>query len=95
MLINFWWVLTSPYIQVLILAGTVTSAATLEWAMTLLLNHPEVLKKAKAELNIQVGKERLMEESDLPKLPYLQNIISETLRLFPVAPLLVPHMSSD
>ena len=95
MLINFWWVLTSSHIQVLILAGTDTSAATLEWAMTLLLNHPEVLKKAKAELDIQVGKERLMEESDLPKLPYLQNIIFETLRLFPVAPLLVPHMSSD
>ena len=78
MLINFWWVLTSSYIQVLILAGTDTSAATLEWAMTLLLNHPEVLKKAKAELDIRVGKERLIEESDLPKLPYLQNIISET-----------------
>lgn len=81
--------------QVLILAGTDTSAATLEWAMTLLLNHPDALEKAKTEINIHVGTDRLIEESDLPKLLYLQNIISETLRLFPVAPLLVPHMSSD
>ncbi|KAL6313247.1 hypothetical protein AAG906_016656 [Vitis piasezkii] len=82
-------------VLVLILGGTDTTAGTMEWAMTLLLNHPDVLKKAKAELDIHVGKDRLIEESDLPKLRYLQSIISETLRLFPVAPLLVPHMSSD
>ncbi|RVX23469.1 Cytochrome P450 81E8 [Vitis vinifera] len=55
-------------VQVLILAGTDTSAATMEWAMTLLLNHPDVLEKAKAELDMHVGKDRLIEESDLPKL---------------------------
>ncbi|RVW57449.1 cytochrome P450 81Q32 [Vitis vinifera] len=82
-------------VQVLILAGTDTSAATMEWAMTLLLNHPDVLEKAKAELDMHVGKDRLIEESDLPKLRYLRSIISETLRVFPVAPLLLPHMSSD
>ena len=63
--------------------------------MSLLLNHPDVLKKARVELDALVGKDRLMEESDFPKLQYLQNIISETLRLFPAAPLLVPHMSSE
>ena len=79
----------------MVIAGVDTSSATLEWAMTLLLNHPEALKKAKAELDNQVGTNRLIEESDLPKLPYIQSIISETLRLFPPAPLLVPHVSSD
>ncbi|CBI33754.3 unnamed protein product, partial [Vitis vinifera] len=79
----------------LILAGTDTTATTIEWAMSLLLNHPDVLKKARVELDALVGKDRLMEESDFPKLQYLQNIISETLRLFPAAPLLVPHMSSE
>ena len=81
--------------QILLLAATDTSALTLEWAMSNLLNHPDILKKAKAELDGQVGQQHLLEESDLSKLNYLQNIISETLRLYPAAPLLVPHYSSD
>ncbi|KAM7511834.1 hypothetical protein LguiB_010709 [Lonicera macranthoides] len=79
--------------MVMINAGTDTSAVTIEWAMSLLLNHPEVLKKARAELDAHVGHDRLIHEQDLPKLHYLQNIISETFRLFPAAPLLVPHES--
>ncbi|KAL5753059.1 hypothetical protein ACOSP7_023235 [Xanthoceras sorbifolium] len=82
-------------IQVILLAGTDTSTITLEWAMSNLLNHPEVLKKARDEMDAQVGQERLVDESDLPKLQYVQSIISETLRLYPAAPLLLPHMSSS
>lgn len=79
---------------VMILAGTDTSAVTIEWAMTLLLNNPEVLRKAREEIDTILGHDHLVEESDLSKLPYLQNIISETFRLFPAAPMLVPHESS-
>ncbi|CAI8590036.1 unnamed protein product [Vicia faba] len=81
-------------IQAMLLAGTDTSALTIEWVMAELLNHPEVLRKAKEEIETQIGKNKLIEEQDLPKLPYLQNIISETLRLHPIAPLLIPHYSS-
>lgn len=82
-------------IVVMILAGTDTSAVTLEWAMSLLVNHPKVLKKARAEVDAHVGQERLIDEHDLNKLPYIKSIISETFRLCPAAPLLVPHMASD
>ncbi|CDP04688.1 unnamed protein product [Coffea canephora] len=82
-------------IVVMLTAGTDTSSVTLEWALSLLLNHPEVLEKARAELDAQVGTDRLIEEHDLSNLPCLHNIISETLRLYPAAPLLVPHESSD
>ncbi|XP_057500226.1 cytochrome P450 81Q32-like [Actinidia eriantha] len=82
-------------VLVMILAGTDTSAVTMEWAMSLLVNHPEILKKARAELDAHVGHDRLVDEPDLSKLHYLQAIISETFRLFPAAPLLVPHMPSD
>ncbi|GLU10738.1 hypothetical protein SLE2022_275240 [Rubroshorea leprosula] len=80
---------------VLIFAGTDTSAITLEWAMANLLNHPDVLKKARDEIDAQVGDERLMDETDVPNLHYLKNIISETLRLYPPTPVLVPHFSSS
>nr|GMC62748.1 cytochrome P450 81E8-like [Ipomoea batatas] len=81
--------------MVMLLAGTDTSAVTMEWAMAILLNHPRVLDKARAEIDNVVGQERAIEEEDLPKLKYLQSIILETLRLFPAAPLLIPHYSSD
>ncbi|XP_062102607.1 cytochrome P450 81Q32-like [Humulus lupulus] len=83
------------FVLILLLAGTDTSAVTLEWAMSNLLNHPHVLQKVKDELDTQVGQKKLVDESDLSKLPYLQNVISETLRLYPAAPLLVPHYSSN
>ena len=74
--------------QALLLAGANTSAVTLEWAMSNLLNHPNVLKKAREEVDNQIGQEKLIEESDISKLHYLQSIISETFQLNPAAPLL-------
>ncbi|CAA7032570.1 unnamed protein product [Microthlaspi erraticum] len=82
-------------IVVMILAGTETLAGTLEWAMLNLLNHPEVLKKARNEIDTKIGLDRLIDEQDTKNLPYLQGIVLETLRLHPVAPTLVPHMTSD
>ncbi|KAM0951431.1 putative cytochrome P450 [Dioscorea sansibarensis] len=79
----------------LVSAGTDTVTGTLEWALALLLNHPEVLKKARDEIAMQVGNERLLTDTDLPKLNYLHNIIKETLRLFPAAPVLLPHESAE
>lgn len=81
--------------HVMVVAGTDTSAVTLDWAMSNLLNHPDILKKARAELDTHIGHRRLIDESDIPKLPYLQSLISETLRLYPAAPLLLPHVPSD
>ncbi|KAL0377884.1 UNVERIFIED_CONTAM: cytochrome [Sesamum radiatum] len=87
-------VIIKGIIMVMLLAGTKTSASTLEWAMAALLNHPQKLDKAKAEIDNLVGNNRLVNELDLSKLSYLQNIISETFRLFPAAPLLVAHEAS-
>ncbi|XP_027117143.1 cytochrome P450 81Q32 [Coffea arabica] len=81
-------------ILALLFAATDTSAVTMEWAMSLLLNHPNVLEKARTELDTHLGKDRLIHEQDLPKLPYLHNIIMETFRLIPPVPLLVPHEAS-
>ncbi|GER34825.1 cytochrome P450 [Striga asiatica] len=81
-------------IQVMLAAGTDTSAVTIEWAMSLLLNHSEVLIRAQAEIDSTIGHSRLVDDSDLPNLPYLHAIINETLRMYPAGPLLVPHEAS-
>ena len=54
--------------QVLLSAGTDTSAITVEWAMTNLLNHPNILKKARDEIDSQIGEEKLIKESGVSKL---------------------------
>ncbi|CAE6003861.1 unnamed protein product [Arabidopsis arenosa] len=82
-------------IIVMILAGTETLAGTLEWAMLNLLNHQEVLEKARTEIDTKIGFDRLIDEADTKNLPYLQWIVLETLRLHPAAPTNVPHMTSD
>lgn len=62
--------------------------------MSNLLNHPEMLKKAKVKLHTYIGQDLLVDEHDIPKIHYLQNSIFETLCLHPAAPLLVPCSSS-
>ncbi|KAM7280017.1 hypothetical protein ACFE04_007151 [Oxalis oulophora] len=81
--------------QAVILGGSDTSAGTLTWAISLLLNNPDTLKKAQEELDHYVGKDRLVDESDIKNLVYLQAIIKETLRLYPAGPLLGPREAMD
>ncbi|XP_030545464.1 cytochrome P450 CYP82D47-like [Rhodamnia argentea] len=71
----------------LVAGGTDTTAVTLVWALALLLNNPLAIKRAQAELDVHVGRDRLVKESDLSKLPYVQAIVKETLRLYPAGPL--------
>ncbi|KAH9312144.1 hypothetical protein KI387_027179, partial [Taxus chinensis] len=79
----------------MLLAGTETSSVAMEWALSLLLCHPDRLKNAQDELDSKIGRNRLVEESDIWQLKYLQAIVKETLRLYPPAPLLVPHQSTE
>ncbi|RZC64696.1 hypothetical protein C5167_008385 [Papaver somniferum] len=79
----------------LILGGTDTVMVSLLWALTLLVNHPDVLEKAENELIMHVGKERQVEVSDIKNLLYLQAIIKETMRLYPPGPLSAPCESME
>ncbi|TKY67833.1 Isoflavone 2'-hydroxylase [Spatholobus suberectus] len=79
----------------MLIAGSESSATTMEWALSLLLNHPEAMNKTKVEIDTFVVQDHLLNELDITKLKYLQNVITETLRLYPVAPLLIPHESSS
>ena len=60
--------------------------------MTELLRNPKKLAKAKQELDEKIGQNQAtIKESDIPRLPYLQSVLKEAMRLHPTAPLLLPH----
>ncbi|MBA0653556.1 hypothetical protein Goklo_020719 [Gossypium klotzschianum] len=79
----------------LVLAGSDTTMVTLTWALSLLLNNPHVLKRAQDELDMHVGKHRLLEESDVRNMVYLQAIVKETLRLYPPEPVISLRAASE
>ncbi|MED6179928.1 hypothetical protein PIB30_005386 [Stylosanthes scabra] len=81
-------------ILAMLIAGSETSATTMEWAVSLLLNNPQKMKKLQHEIQTHAGHDQLLNESNAAKIKYLQNVITETLRIYPVVPLLVPHESS-
>ncbi|XXG52797.1 hypothetical protein AAC387_Pa03g1020 [Persea americana] len=90
--------LTRDNIKAIILdmfsAGTDTTALTLEWVMTELAKHPNVMKKAQGEVRRVVDVKANISEEHLCQLNYMKSIIKETLRLHPPAPLLVPRVST-
>ncbi|KAK4251965.1 cytochrome P450 [Corynascus novoguineensis] len=78
-------VLRDQLIAVL-LAGRDTTACTLSWTLYELARHPEALEKLRAEILSVVGPTRAPTYDDLKSMKYLQNVMNETLRLYPVVP---------
>ncbi|KAK6935241.1 Cytochrome P450, partial [Dillenia turbinata] len=78
----------------MVVGGTDTTSNSMEFAMSEMMNKPEVMRKVQQELDEVVGGDNIVEESHLHQLPYLYAVMKEVLRLHPVLPLLVPHCPS-
>ncbi|XP_019186441.1 PREDICTED: tyrosine N-monooxygenase-like [Ipomoea nil] len=77
----------------MMLASTDNPSNAVEWALAEMINQPKLLEKAVEEIDSVVGKERVVEESDLPKLNYVKACLKEAFRLHPVAAFNIPHVS--
>ncbi|XP_020266931.1 cytochrome P450 93A3-like [Asparagus officinalis] len=80
--------------QDVFVGGIVTSATTREWALSELINQPTILRKARDEINTVLAMNRLVKDSSIPNLPYLQAVVKETLRLHPAIPTII-HESNE
>lgn len=68
-----------------LIAGHETTSGLLSFALYELLRHPEVLSRARAEVDAVLGGDRPRFEH-LARLGYLDQVLRETLRLWPTAP---------
>ena len=63
------------------------TAGTLLTFVYLMMNHPEVQRRAQAEIDRVIGRQRLPVFEDRASLPYLDAVLRETMRWYPVAPI--------
>src|SRR5438067_12931480 len=74
----------------MLLAGEDTTANTLAWMIYLLARNPQALARARDEVRAVLGSESFPSQYEqLAKLPFVEACANETMRLRPVAPLLI------
>ena len=71
-------------VMTLFIAGHETTAVTLGWLWHLLAHHPQVEARLCEELQSVLGG-RAPTPEDLPRMPYLDAVVHEVLRLYPAA----------
>lgn len=95
----------------LLFAGQDTSAATLSWTLHLLSLHPDIQDRVAEEVrnvmleetydsdNNRVIKDKpvvpLVSKSSIARMPLLDAVIKESMRLYPVAPFIVRRLTDD
>ena len=71
-------------LMTLFLAGHETTAIALSWTWYLLATNPDAERKLHAELD-EVLRGRAPSAGDLPRLPYTEMVVKESMRLYPPA----------
>ncbi|XP_057827744.1 cytochrome P450 750A1-like [Cryptomeria japonica] len=77
------------------LAGIEPSAIALEWIMSELLRNPHVMRKLQEEIDFIVKNDEKITSFHIVSMEYLHCVVKETLRLYPIGPLLIPHESTE
>ncbi|GAB6025376.1 Cytochrome P450 2 sub R member 1 [Chamberlinius hualienensis] len=79
----------------LFMAGIDTVDSTCMWGVLLLAHNPDVQLKAQNEIDAVVGRHRLPNLDDFPRLPYVEAFILEVNRWACILPLALPHMATE
>jgi cytochrome P450 len=78
----------------IVFAGHETTAETQTWLFSLLARHPEVEARVLAEIE-EVAGERALTVEDTERMPFTEQVISETLRLYPPVYLTIREADED
>lgn len=77
-----------------LVAGTETTATTMCFVLTVLGMYPDVQEKVREEV-ISIAGNRVLDSTDLPKLTYLEMVLKETMRLFPIVNFILRTLTDD
>jgi cytochrome P450 len=77
------------------IAGIDSTASTLQIFLLAMVLYPDVQARARAEIDQVVRHDKMPCLDDRASLPYLDAILREVLRWYPVAPLGAPHATSN
>ncbi|ETW82115.1 cytochrome P450 monooxygenase 109, partial [Heterobasidion irregulare TC 32-1] len=72
-------------------AGADTMAAGVLSFFLAMMTHPDIQRKAQAEIDAVIGTDRLPTFKDRSNLPFVSCLLWECLRWSPIAPMAVPH----
>jgi cytochrome P450 family 2 subfamily U polypeptide 1 len=76
-------------------AGSDTTSTTLSWALFLLASRPEVQEKLYQEITSLAGGSRAVALDDRVKMPYTEAVMLEVHRMASLAPIGVPHATTE
>ena len=79
----------------LLIAGTDTSAQTVNWFLLLMANNPEIQARAHEELDRVIGRDALPTVDDRTRLPFVFACLAESMRYRTIGPLGLPHKASE
>ena len=85
----------SGNVLTMLLAGEDTTANTLAWMIYLLGRHPEALRRARDEVRGVLRPGELPTQEQLGALAYVDACMNETMRLKPVAPIIVMQAARE
>ncbi|CAK9176705.1 unnamed protein product [Ilex paraguariensis] len=76
-------------------AGTDTSATATEWALLHLVMNQEMQEKLYKEIVHCVGKDGVITDGDVEKMPYLGAVVKETFRRHPPSHFVLSHAATE
>ncbi len=79
----------------LIFAGTETMTTTLHWGILYMILNPDIQAKVQKEIHDVIGPHRMPTMKDKASLPYTDACILEIQRMADIAPLGVPHSTTE
>ncbi|XP_068135957.1 cytochrome P450 2G1-like [Hyperolius riggenbachi] len=76
-------------------AGTETTANTLQFALLAVIKHPHIQERVQKELDEAIGPDRLPGIADRFQMPYTNAVVHEIMRYADILPLALPHKMSE